>query len=113
MIDVREYICRDGSNPFKVWFDSLDAQAAAKIAAATFRLGLGNTSNIKWFHGIGELKVNWGPGYRIYLAKDGDALVVIFGGGTKKGQQTDIRRARELHTEYKARKALKKKILND
>jgi len=107
MIDVQGYIRRDGSNPFQDWFNGLNAQAAIKITTATNRLEHGNTSNIKWFQGIGELKVDWGPGYRIYLAKDGDTLIVLFGGGTKKGQRTDIRRALELHAEYKARKALK------
>lgn len=48
---------------------------------------------------------DWGPGYGICLAKDGDALVVLFGGGTKRRQQTDIDRAKILHVEYKDRKA--------
>ncbi len=65
---------------------------------------LGNTSNIKWFEGVGEYKINWGPGYRIYLAQDGKSLIVLFGGGTKKKQQADIERAKELFKEYKTRK---------
>ena len=65
---------------------------------------LGNTSNVKWFAGIGEYVIDWGPGYRIYLAKDGDSLIVLFGGGTKRRQQADIARAKALHAEYKARK---------
>ncbi len=101
---VLEYIKIDGSNPYKDWFDGLDAQAAAKISVAKVRLELGNTSNIKWFDGIGECKINWGPGYRIYLAQDGKNLIVLFGGGTKKKQQADIERAKELFKEYKTRK---------
>ena len=101
---VHEYIKEDGSNPYKDWFDGLDAQAAAKISVAKARLELGNTSNIKWFEGIGECKINWGPGYRIYLAQDGKRLIVLFGGGTKKKQQADIERAKELFKEYKTRK---------
>jgi putative addiction module killer protein len=46
-----------------------------------------------------------GPGYRIYLAKDGDDLIVLFGGGTKRRQQADVERAKALYAEYKARKA--------
>ena len=68
------------------------------------RLELGNTSSVKWFDGIGEYIIDWGPGYRVYLAKDGDALIVLFGGGTKRGQQRDIDRAKEFFAEYKARK---------
>ena len=46
---------------------------------AKARLELGNTSNIKWFEGIGEYKIDWGPGYRIYLAQEGKSLIVLFG----------------------------------
>ena len=108
-MSVQEYICRDGFNPYGDWFNGLDSQAAAKVATAIVRLEMGNTSNIKWFEGIGELKIDWGPGYRIYLARDGDSLIVLFGGGTKRRQQADIRRAMTLHEEYKMRKAIKKK----
>ncbi len=70
---------------------------------AKARLELGNTSNIKWFEGIGEYKIDWGPGYRIYLAQDGKSLIVLFGGGTKKKQQADINKAKKLLREYKIR----------
>jgi putative addiction module killer protein len=65
---------------------------------------LGNTSSVKWFAGIGEYVIDLGPGYRIYLAKDGETLMVLFGGGTKRRQQADMDRALALHAEYKARK---------
>lgn len=107
-ISVEEYLREDGSNPYKTWFDGLEAQAAAKIVTSKLRLELGNTSSVKWFEGIGEYVIDWGPGYRIYLAKDGDTLIILFGGGTKRGQQRDIDRAKELHAEYKARK----KVIN-
>ena len=103
-IKVEEYIREDASNPYKKWFDDLSPQAAAKITVAKLRMELGNTSSIKWFDGIGEHVIDWGPGYRIYLAKDGEILIVLFGGGTKRGQQRDIDRAKELLAEYKARK---------
>ena len=82
----------------------MDAQAEAKVVTAKLRLELGNTSSVKWFDGIGEDVIDWGPGYRIYLAKDGDRLIVLFGGGTERVQQRDIDRAKALHAEYKARK---------
>jgi putative addiction module killer protein len=104
-IRVEEYIRPDGANPYKTWFDSLDAQAAAKVVTAKLRMELGNTSSVKWFAGIGEYVIDWGPGYRIYLARDGDTLIVLFGGGTKRRQQADIDRAKALHAEYKSRKA--------
>ena len=103
-LKVEEYLREDASNPYKQWFDSLSAQAAAKVTVAKLRMELGNTSSIKWFDGMGEYIIDWGPGYRIYLAKDGDTLIVLFGGGTKRRQQRDIDRAKELLAEYKARK---------
>jgi putative addiction module killer protein len=109
-IRVVEYVREDGSIPFKQWFDQLDPAAAAKVAAAHTRLSQGNTSSVKWFTGLGEYVIDWGPGYRVYLARDGEELIVLFGGGTKRRQQRDIDRAKELLAEYKARKTkLKKK----
>ena len=105
-IRVEEYIRDDNSNPYRTWFNHLDVHAATKVATALLRLEMGNASSVTWFAGIGEYRIDWGPGYRIYLAKDGEALVILFGGGTKKGQQADIDRAKALHREYKARKKL-------
>jgi putative addiction module killer protein len=101
---VQEYVREDGSIPYQKWFDSLDTQAAIKITVAISRLALGNTSNIKWFNGIGEYRIDFGPGYRIYLVQDGKELIILFGGGTKKRQQSDIQKALELFQEYKKRK---------
>lgn len=53
---------------------------------------------------MGEYIIDWGSGYRIYLAKDGDTLIVLFGGGTKRGQQRDIDKEKALLAEYKTRK---------
>lgn len=103
-MQVREYLREDGSAPFKIWFDGLDHQAAAKITVALVRLECGNTSNIKWFSGLGEYRIDWGPGYRIYLLKDGDHLIVLLGGGTKRQQQRDIEKAKKLLKEYRSRK---------
>jgi len=103
-MNVQEYIKEDNSNPYQKWFDSLDIVAAAKVTVAKSRLELGNTSNIKWFDGIGEYRIDWGQGYRIYLAQEGQQLIILFGGGTKKDQQSDIDRAKELYQEYKRRK---------
>ena len=105
-IRVEEYIRDDDSNPYRTWFDDLDVQAATKVTTALLRLELGNISNVKWFDGIGEYRIDWGPGYRIYLFKDGEALLILLGGGTKKGQDADISRAKALHQEYKARKKI-------
>ena len=78
--------------------------AAAKVTVAISRLELGNFSNMKWLGGIGEYRINWGPGYRIYLVMEGKRLIILFGGGTKKTQKSDIKTAKQLFKEYKDRK---------
>ena len=103
-IRVAEYVRADGSSPFGQWFERLDATAAAKVTTALMRLEQGNTSNVKWFSGIGEYVINWGPGFRIYLAQDGPTTVILFTGGTKRRQESDIAGALKLYEEYKTRK---------
>ena len=101
---VREYIRKDGTVPFRLWFDRLNYQAAAKVSIALARIEQGNTSNIRWFSGLGEYRIDWGPGYRIYLLRDGDDVIVLLGGGTKNRQQRDIARAKDIIVEYRSRK---------
>ena len=65
----------------------------------------GNLSNAKGVgYGVFECRVDFGPGYRVYFGKDGDRLVILLGGGTKKRQQSDIRVAQTLWKDYKQRK---------
>ncbi|WP_460045795.1 type II toxin-antitoxin system RelE/ParE family toxin [Pseudomonas sp. S2_H01] len=104
MIIVQEYISNDQKSPFHDWFSRLPSSAAVKVHTALARLESGNTSNIKWFDGLGEYRINWGPGYRIYLLQEGPRLIILFGGGTKSGQTADIKRARTLIADYKAAK---------
>ena len=104
-ITVKEYILDDGRSPFGQWFDDLDSQAAAKVATAVARLELGNLSRVKWIGTVGEYRIDWGPGYRLYLGRDGEALIILLVGGTKKRQQADVERAKGLFAEYKDRKA--------
>ena len=105
MIHIEEFLTDQDVSPFKRWFDSLDNQAAAWITIAIDRLGEGNTSNAKAIgEGVSELRVNRGPGYRIYFGWDGKVLVILLGGGTKRRQQSDIRTALHHWRTYKARK---------
>jgi len=104
VLNVVEYVRQDGANPYRSWFDGLPSQAAAKVATATLRLQMGNTSSVKWFSGIGEYRIDWGPGYRIYLAKDGDDLIILFGGGMIINEPGNTERARVMWAEYKLRK---------
>ena len=101
---VVELLLEDGSSPYADWFATLDPVAAANITVAKVRIAQGNLSNVDWFLGIGEYKIDWGPGYRVYLARDGKTVIVLLGGGTKKRQQKDIDRAVKLLESYKRRK---------
>lgn len=107
-IEVREYLEENGRSPYKKWFDALPATIAAKVSVALLRMEMGNLSSVKWFDGIGEFLLNTGPGYRIYLGKDGPNLIVLLGGGTKHRQQKDIDQAKELFANYKAKKKNKR-----
>jgi putative addiction module killer protein len=102
---VKELLLEDGDSPFAEWFGSLEAVAAAKVRVAVSRMEQGNLSNVEWFRGIGEYKIDWGPGLRIYLAKEGLKIIILIGGGTKKRQQQDIDQAVGLWEDYKRRKA--------
>lgn len=80
--------------------------AAVKITTAITRMSLGNFSNAKGVgEGVLEYRIDYGPGYRIYFGRDGDRLVILVAGGTKKRQQADIETAQARWAEYKKRKA--------
>jgi putative addiction module killer protein len=88
-----------------VWFGKLDAFAATKVVTAVSRLEAGNTSNVDAVgEGVNELKIDFGPGYRVYFGWDGSDLVILLGGGTKKRQNSDIRKAQGYWSDYKTRK---------
>src|SRR6266702_8640781 len=106
---VEEYLREDGTSPYEEWFMGLDTIAAAKITIVKLKMEQGNLSNVKWFSGIGEYRLDWGPGYRVYIGKDGEKLIILLGGGTKKGQQKDIDKAEAIWKECKERKANQKK----
>jgi putative addiction module killer protein len=109
MVEVLEYLDQKGNGPFADWFNALDAQAAAKVSTAQTKLGLGNWSNVKGVGGgVYERVIDFGPGYRIYFGKDGDKVVILLAGGTKKRQDTDIINAKERWQDYKQRKKSEK-----
>jgi putative addiction module killer protein len=102
MIELRGYIDEKGKKRFASWFEALDSSAAAKVTLALTRMEQGNFSNAKGVGaGVYEYKINFGPGYRIYFARDGDRLVILLGGGTKKHQNKDIQDAQACWADYK------------
>ncbi len=102
---MREHTDPHGRSPFQQCFEHLDARAAAKVTTAPTRLERGNVSNVKGVGGgVLELRIDYGPGYRVYFGKDGEHLVIILSGGTKKRQNRDIRPAQDLWAAYKVRR---------
>lgn len=109
MLEVREYLDRQGHSPFAAWSDRLNREAAAKVAAALARMQQGNFSNAKSVGaGVHEYRVDFGAGYRISFGKDGGWLIILLGGGTKKRQQKDIANALARWQDYKQRKQMER-----
>jgi len=105
MIELGEYVDRSGRSPFGDWSDRQTREAAAKVAALA-RIQQGNFSNAKGVGaGVYEYRIDFGPGYRIYFGKNGDRLVILVGGGTKKRQQEDINTSQARWRDYELRKA--------
>jgi len=104
-VQILEYIDVAGASPYRDWFESLNAPAAAKVTVALIRIELGNLSNVKSVGaGVQEYRIDFGPGYRVYFGRDGDRLVILLAGGTKSRQQRDIVTAQQRWSDYKARK---------
>jgi len=105
MVELRQYRTTANRSPYADWFNRLDAVAGAKISVAITRVELGNTSDVKSVgDGVFELKVDFGPGYRVYFGWDGATLIILLGGGTKKRQSRDIQKARKHWRDYKSRR---------
>ena len=105
MAEIREYVDSRGRNPFRRWYTGLDPAAAARVRNALARIRSGNLSSLKGLGGgLLEFRLHFGPGYRIYLGREGDSLVILLAGGTKARQQQDIKKARELWRDYRRRK---------
>ena len=92
MIEVRETVA------FASWFASLDdVRARSKVRVRLRRLSLGNPGDVRPAgRGVSELRIDWGPGLRIYFVTRSKALVILLGGGDKRTQARDIERASEL-----------------
>lgn len=105
MVTVKQYVDRDGTNPFEDWLDGLDDPAAARVLTTVTRIAQGNFSTVKGVgSGVFESRIDFGPGLRVYFGKHGATVVVLLGGGTKKRQARDITAAHQCWQDYKRRK---------
>ena len=105
MIEVRRYVNRAGKDVFDDWLTQLaDARAQARIAARINRLAAGNFGDRKSLRqGLFELRIDWGPGYRVYFAMIGRECVLLLCGGDKRKQSADIDRALQYLRDYRER----------
>lgn len=104
--EIREYLRPDGSCPFRNWLRSLkDINARARIRVRINRIRLGNFGDCKPVgSGVSELRIDYGPGYRVYFGRAGEKLVMLLCGGSKKNQEKDIKLAKEYWHGYQIRK---------
>ena len=106
MFEIRRYRTAAGVEPLTEWLSGLrDRQARARILVRLERVAVGNFGDCKFLRdGVSELRIDWGPGYRVYYRRDGRTLIVLLCGGDKRKQDADIKKAVELWQDYGNRK---------
>lgn len=105
MYDIQDYVTQEGKDPFKDWIASLaDRMARARLLARVQRMAAGNFGNCRPLDaGVWELKIDHGPGYRVYYARAGSRLILLLTGGDKRRQQTDIATAIDYWQDWQRR----------
>jgi putative addiction module killer protein len=104
MIKIIPYTTKKGTQPFPDWQAKLDRSIQAIIVARLVRVRLGNFGDCKLLQnsdGVWELRINHGPGYRVYFGKKGLTVIILLIGGDKKSQTRDIAKAKQYWLEYK------------
>lgn len=103
---IEEYITKDGINHFREWLEGLkDVKAQVKVDIRINRVRLGNFGDTKGIsQGVHELRIHFGPGYRVYYGLDGPKIVLLLCGGDKGSQKKDIKKAVALLKEYEGEK---------
>ncbi|MGH8694654.1 MAG: type II toxin-antitoxin system RelE/ParE family toxin [Burkholderiales bacterium] len=109
-VELRYYQTSAGEQPFVEWLQGLaDRQARTRIEARLARVAVGNFGDVEAVgEGVLELRIDWGPGYRVYFSRLGQVIVLLLFGGDKRTQQKDTKRAKEYFEDYKARTAQRK-----
>lgn len=102
--EIGVFRCRDGHVPFEEWLNDLrDKRAVARVLARLARVRLGNLGDCRPLgEGVSELRVDYGPGYRVYFGQQGQTLVVLLCGGDKRSQERDVRLAKAYWQEFNA-----------
>ena len=105
MHEIQDYVTQAGKDPFKNWLASLaDRMARARLLARVQRMAAGNFGDCKPLDGgVWELRIDHGPGYRVYYARAGSRLILLLIGGDKRRQQTDIATALDYWQDWQRR----------
>lgn len=105
IVRAKEYLTSNSVSPYGKWFNDLRPDQAAKVTTAVVRMEGGNFSNVKSVGGgVSEYKIDYGPGLRIYFAMEGQTIILLLGGGTKRRQEKDIGAAKQRWSDHKDRK---------
>ena len=105
MVKIVHYVSHEGKDYFDQWFRVQDLQARSRVQVRLNRVRLGNFGDHKSVGGgVSELRIDFGPRYRVYFGRDGEDLVILLGGGTKRRQTADIERAQALWQQYREEK---------
>lgn len=109
LFQVHSYLAEDGKNPYAHWLVHLkDKQARARILVRVSRMAAGNFGDCKPIdQGVWELRIDWGPGYRVYYAQAGERLILLLVGGDKRKQSADITRAITYWNDWQQRRTAK------
>ena len=104
-LEILHYQTSTGEKPLVRWLKKIDdRQARARIDARLSRVRVGNLGDIRPVgNGVLELRIDWGPGYRVYFARRGDFIILLLCAGDKRTQQRDIQRAKTYLEDYEAR----------
>lgn len=99
--EIREYV-EDGRSPYAEWHESLDSVTAERVDRYMQRLEQGNFGAAKALQaGVLEVRMDFGPGYRVYFGREGRTIIILLGGGSKRRQDADIAAAVERWKRYK------------
>ena len=106
-MEIRHYLTASGKDPYQQWLDDLkDLKGRVVIQRRIDRIANGNFGDHKFCQqGVWELRIDFGPGYRVYYAQEGESVVILLCGGSKRGQSSDIKEAVQNWLDYQRRKA--------
>jgi putative addiction module killer protein len=103
--ELRAYIAINGKSYFREWVESLDLRTTKTIDRRLLRLETGNFGDVKPIgEGLSELRIDYGPGYRVYFGRAGKEIILLLCGSDKSGQDRAIAKAKSLWKEYKETK---------